>query len=995
MSSAIEIANTYVALTVKAPGIRRDIDKLLGSAAGAGDKAGTSLGQRMASTAGKALKVSAAALGGVLAVGIGTALVKGFQRLDAIDTARAKLTGLGNDTKTVDKIMQNALASVKGTAFGLGDAAGVAAQAVAAGIKPGQALEGVMKTIANTAAAAGTGIGDMGSIFAKAMTQANGVQNDVISQLADRGIPIYQELGKTLGVTAGEVFKLASEGKVNFEQFASAATAASGTVAAEMGFTWSGLKDNLFASLGRIGEGLLSGIFPQLKGGLQDITAVLTPLEAGAKGVGAAIGAFVSDVGPKFVDVLKRAWEAGSDAVGWVKDNVTWISTLVVTIGGAVAVWALWTGAITLWTTASTAATVATKAFGAAIKAHPIGAIVSAIVAAVGALVWFFTQTKEGKAIWQEFTRFLGEAWTNISGFITAAWENVIQPVFKAIGDIAVWLYENVLKPVFDGISAVVQFFAAGFKLQFDLVVNAFRLVGAIAGWLWTNAVQPAFTAIGAIVQWLWQTIIQPAFAAIGAVFNWVWLNVIKPVTDYIGLAIKGLGIIFEWLYANIVKPVWDRISGAMRAAWAWINAYVFAPFKIGIDLIGKAFDNVAKAIGTAWDGIKKAAAVPINFVLDTVWNKGLRSFWNDMVKELGLGDMALPAAKLVKFASGGVMPGYTPGRDVHQFWSPTAGGLALSGGEAIMRPEFTRLVGGAAGVDAINAAARNGKLPIGDGAGNFFGDAWDAISKAASVAWDFISNPAQAIKSHVIDGIIRPLMGDQNVFGRAVGGMAEKTLMGFVDLFKTAVPKGAGTKGMGWEAMWQMVRNAIPGAVMTSNYRSPGANAGVGGVKGSYHTQGRAIDLVPANMAMFNQVARLFPNASELIYTPAGNRQLLNGKPFSGWSDKVKQMHHNHVHLAMASGGVVPKLYDDGGWMPHGGMAVNRSGKPEAVLTPDESLGLKRGLAGPSQLVIVDINGDLIGRMGVEADHRIAKVVGDPTANKMRVHASLAGRRL
>lgn len=49
-------------------------------------------------------------------------------------------------------------------------------------------------------------------------------------------------------------------------------------------------------------------------------------------------------------------------------------------------------------------------------------------------------------------------------------------------------------------------------------------------------------------------------------------------------------------------------------------------------------------------------------------------------------------------FASGGIYPGYTPGRDI--------GMIAVSGGEAIMRPEWTRAVG-AGFVDRMNAIAR------------------------------------------------------------------------------------------------------------------------------------------------------------------------------------------------------------------------------------------------------------------------------------------------
>jgi len=76
----------------------------------------------------------------------------------------------------------------------------------------------------------------------------------------------------------------------------------------------------------------------------------------------------------------------------------------------------------------------------------------------------------------------------------------------------------------------------------------------------------------------------------------------------------------------------------------------------------------------------------------------------NTNVGRLGGKEIYLP------YASGGVLPGYTPGRDVHLFRSATAGNLALSGGEAIMRPEWVRQVGGPAAVDAMNAAARRGQ---------------------------------------------------------------------------------------------------------------------------------------------------------------------------------------------------------------------------------------------------------------------------------------------
>ena len=60
--------------------------------------------------------------------------------------------------------------------------------------------------------------------------------------------------------------------------------------------------------------------------------------------------------------------------------------------------------------------------------------------------------------------------------------------------------------------------------------------------------------------------------------------------------------------------------------------------------------------------------------------------------------------------AQGGVLPGYTPGKDVHHFHSETAGDLHLSGGEGVMVPEWVKAVGGEKAIKAMNQAARRGE---------------------------------------------------------------------------------------------------------------------------------------------------------------------------------------------------------------------------------------------------------------------------------------------
>lgn len=263
----------------------------IGDAAGKGTV--DSFGKSEGALAGKAKSmfgsVAKVGLGIMGSLGVASILTKGWDRLTGIENAKAKLKGLGNDAKSVSLIMENALASVKGTAFGLGDAATAAAGAVAANIKPGAELEGVLKAVANSAAAAGTDLNTMGSIFNKVASLGK-AQNDVLQQVASQGIPIYQALADQYGVTADAVFKMASDSKISFADFEKAMKSASGTVADEMGKTTTGALANLGAAAGRTGAELLTNLMPAIKGIATAAIAGFDMAGKAAKGLFGAIG---------------------------------------------------------------------------------------------------------------------------------------------------------------------------------------------------------------------------------------------------------------------------------------------------------------------------------------------------------------------------------------------------------------------------------------------------------------------------------------------------------------------------------------------------------------------------------------------------------------------------------------------------------------------------------------------------------------------------------
>lgn len=219
-------------------------------------------------------------------------------------------------------------------------------------------------------------------------------------------------------------------------------------------------------------------------------------------------------------------------------------------------------------------------------------------------------------------------------------------------------------------------------------------------------------------------------------------------------------------------------------------------------------------------------------------------SFTASVNKAFGEVGVKLNAPSPLKFETGGVMPGYTPGRDVHEFYSPTAGNLYLSGGEAIMRPEWTRAMGGEAGVKAQNDAARQGRL-------------------------DDLLHMQTGGEAFASGGVYGPVPG--------------------VNAFADA--------GV-WRGLWGIIKSKFPSATLNSAYR--GGATTVSGNK-SYHSRGMAVDLGGPMRQIFDFLYNNYRNSSEIIYSPAGGRQIKNGQPYT-YSGAVRKIHWNHVHWANRS---------------------------------------------------------------------------------------------
>jgi hypothetical protein len=400
--------------------------------------------------------------------------------------------------------------------------------------------------------------------------------------------------------------------------------------------------------------------------------------------------------------------------------------------------------------------------------------------------------------------------------------------------------------------------------------------------------------------------------------------------------------------FRDIVNKAWKSVKDAISAVVTWFKDTAWPWLRDTVAKIAKGFTDMKDDLGDAWTAVKDAALDATRWVtmkfLDMVgaiiqgaadafgWVpglgdklKGASKKFNDFKKDVnaalgGINDKKVSVGvsyvagtRVVlsstssgggrntgggstAFRTGGVLPGYTPGRDIHRFVSPTGGILDLSGGEAIMRPEFTRLVGGLPGIQYLNDMARHGELP-------FSAFARGGVYPSARV-------PTRRGIDEATDLSVKDVVQ-----------ASAKMLAAAFDGGGTA-----GGVGMGWRKQVAWARAHTPWAAITSTVRT--------GNPLSDHDRGRAIDLAGRDMHRTFETIRSFFNVRSvrsLYHSQEGNRQIRFNR-YSDTPPHIKSTHYDHVHWAMARGGVWDAgVFDRGGSLQPGlNLVDNRTGAVE-----------------------------------------------------------------
>lgn len=356
---------------------------------------------------------------------------------------------------------------------------------------------------------------------------------------------------------------------------------------------------------------------------------------------------------------------------------------------------------------------------------------------------------------------------------------------------------------------------------------------------------------------------------------------------------------------------------------------------------------TIISDIGVQWAKLGDTIASPIKWTIDNVWNNGLVAAWNLIATKFGAtalspiqfnpgssagsagtatagtfsGGGTAPASKGGKNtakATGGILDGYSPGIDNHRFYSPTGGTLDLSGGEAVMRPEFTSAVG-PNWIHGANAAARGGgvagvKNYLGgfDGGGiigaigNLWGSALhkgeDLVRGALSAGLGALLSPVRALTGAIPgQGFSKEVVAGKD----SNSGLVNQSLNAIMDWAKrddTANAAVAGGIGLGTsaedsvQAILAVAKKFDPGAVVSSGTR-PGFTGPTGGQ--DYHNVGLAADLIGNMDAIAKGFYGIYPDLLEEIHAPSWF--VKNGKKVGPefYGAATVAQHFDHVHVA------------------------------------------------------------------------------------------------
>lgn len=569
------------------------------SMTGVGQKA-QDMGSSLTSSITKPALIAGTAMAGITAK-------LGFDRLVGLDTAKAKLKGLGYSTKEVGSITDQVTTAIKGGMTTMAEGTDIAAGALAAGVKEGKDLEKYIRLVGDAAAGSGRPVADMAQIFNRVQGQGKLMTEEL--NMVEEGMPGFASaMAKNLGVSQEEFRKMVTEGKVSSEEFMTVMGKFAGGMSKEYAKSWQGMVQNTKSYIGILGENLLSGVFEQSKGSLREFEKLMSSKSAQqwARDTGENLASAFTKISNGIKGVIK--WYQGlsggqQKALGGF---VKWAGIILVTMGPVLTIFGKFTsmiggmfsglsGLIKFFVRHNVAAKISTasQALWNGVTATARG-IANGYRYAIAAL----TTSQTTQAIKSKVAAAATVVWTNVTKAATLATRGLGLAIRFMTGPVGI---------VITAITALVGGIIYLWKTN-----STFRNA-VISAW---NAIKrAAISVFGFIKPYIiniWNAIKKSSIA--------VW-NTLKKVatTTWNGIKyaiqnpIKAL--------KNVLSVLWNGMKAAAIKIWTLLKNGVVAIIKAYVNQARANFNLVKRIVVTIFNAIKSFAIKVWNVIKNGIIN--------------------------------------------------------------------------------------------------------------------------------------------------------------------------------------------------------------------------------------------------------------------------------------------------------------------------------------------------------------------------------------
>jgi len=309
-SAAQKLTQQIDGAAVAADRLERKAQGLRGKLAGATEQ-GTASMRQFGQSAGLAFGAFQLGIGIVQGVGQGIAnfATNTISLAGAAESAEANFTTFLGSASAAKDVLADLKKFAADTPFTQTQINGVAQSLIAFGVEA-ENLKPTLQTLGDLSGGNAEKFGDLARIFGQAKTTTK-VYTEDLNQLAERGIPILQELAAQQGISEAAVRKLASEGKVGFadlEKAFASLTSEGGKfygLMARQSKAFEGLRSTLQGNFEQLQAGIGELILPSLKKVIIEVNDLISGINTdGFKELGFDLVVKFEQLGEKFAPII-------------------------------------------------------------------------------------------------------------------------------------------------------------------------------------------------------------------------------------------------------------------------------------------------------------------------------------------------------------------------------------------------------------------------------------------------------------------------------------------------------------------------------------------------------------------------------------------------------------------------------------------------------------------------------------------------------------------